>query len=60
MCARAMADSCTQAQAPAMKNRDLPDLKTDWRRWTIGERITAIALIFMGSFASAVLTLSAQ
>ena len=34
------------------------DLKADWRRWTLVERITAITLVCGGSFLSAVLTVT--
>jgi hypothetical protein len=34
------------------------DLKADWRRWSPVERITAIALVFGGSFLSALLTVN--
>jgi hypothetical protein len=34
------------------------DLKADWRRWTRGERCTAIVLLLGGSFLSAVLTVT--
>lgn len=34
------------------------DLKSDWRRWTPVERITAIALVLGGSFISVLLTVN--
>jgi hypothetical protein len=39
-------------------SRELRDLKSDWRRWSALERVTAVSLLLIGSFASALLTIA--
>jgi hypothetical protein len=36
------------------------DLKADWRKWTLGERVTATAMIIALSLAPALLTVAYQ
>jgi hypothetical protein len=36
------------------------DLKADWRKWTMAERVTAIAMVFAMSLAPALLTVAQQ
>jgi hypothetical protein len=41
-----------------MRSKGMRDLKADWRRWSWPERIAAVSLMLIGSFASAVLTVA--